>query len=632
MTCYGDDALNASPQLHDPYTDLTDPTLHRFVTGHWANQEQYKGHHFPDADPINRPEESLMGVEFQEQDDFKTNFIADLVSTDPSIWPGWLSQLTALSANSILPNLLGYETDKMHGFQPIGTIGITHSIFPNGVPAIRQVPADSTLYTAPSGAVVFATGSVYWERGLDEYGDNPVPPSVFHASQNHAAQQITTNFLNNSAQIPPVPSSSRLAATVSASSSATGYAASNAGDSDTTTEWVASLTANTSNNNAWILLDFGVRRFVQRVRWTGGNGSPFAAGSPTNYIMQVSDDGANWRTVITRTNSSQITDGNELLNWPGRYLRLSTTQVGDGTGASLSFFEFWAEGGAAPPSGRLKALAAAGFSQVDHTNHVDTNAIDLDFTTQWVSATTANVANNNGWYQIDLGFRRQIDRLKWVGATGTPYPSHSPTNYSIFISDDGTNWIDVLDRTNDSAVVNGDESLNVQARYVAISTTKVADGTGWAVSFFEIWGEGYDSDNVLGAVATASSQAAGYPASNAIDGNPSTQWISSLTQSTSNNNAWFQLDFGVRKQIDKVRWAGGSGTPAPADSPTNYSIQVSDDGVNWQTIVSRTNAVPVINGYELLNAQGRYLRILTTQVGDGTGNALSFFEIWAEGY
>jgi hypothetical protein len=640
MTCYADNALDISSgsQPHDPYADLTDPTLHRLVTAHWSNQDVWKPHH-SDPDPINRPEESLMGVAYELQQgpdgtsDFKTNFIADMVTTDPSMWPNWLSQLTGLSANSPLHNLVGYEADKMHGFQPAGTIGITHSIFPNGVPASHQFPADSTLYTAPSGAVVFATGSVYWERGLDEYGNNPAPPSVFHANQDHGAQQITANFLSNAAQIPPVPASARLAATVTASSSAAGYPAANAGDGNLGSQWVASLTPQTSNNYAWLQLDFGVRRFVQRVKWVGATGTPYPAASPTNYSILVSDDAVNWRTLVTRTNSSQVVNGNELLNWPGRYLRFSTTQVNDGTGWSLSFFEFWAEGGAAPPSGRLKASAAAGLSNADGLIHPDTYAVDLDFTTQWTADSGGAQSNNYGWYQIDLGIRKQIDRLKWAGATGSSFPANSPTNYSIFVSDDGTNWYDIVDRVNASPVINGDEAINTQARYVAIGASLIGNGNGWTLSFFEIWAEGYDSDNVLGATASASSEAAGYPASNALDGNMSTQWLSSVSSSTANNNAWFQLDFGVwRKQIDRVRWVGGSGTPSLADSPTNYSIEVSDDGVNWQTVVTRTNTAPVVNGYELLNAQGRYLRIQTTQVGDGTGNALSFFEFWADGY
>src|SRR5207237_1842903 len=57
---------------------------------------------------------------------------------------------------------------------------------------------------------------------------------------------------------PPPTSTGRLAATVATRSAAAGYPANNAGDGNTSTQWVASLNGNDSNNNnAWIRLDYG---------------------------------------------------------------------------------------------------------------------------------------------------------------------------------------------------------------------------------------------------------------------------------------------------------------------------------------------------------------------------------------
>jgi hypothetical protein len=98
-----------------------------------------------------------------------------------------------------------------------------------------------------------------------------------------------------------------------------------------------------------------------------------------------------------------------------------------------------------------------------------------------------------------------------------------------------------------------------------------------------------------------------------------------------NNNAWIQLDFGASRVLQSVKWQGAATTPYPAWSPTNYSIQISGDGISWQAVVTRSNSAPVVNGNEPLNAQARFLRMLTNKVGDGTGWSLSFFEFWAEG-
>jgi hypothetical protein len=91
------------------------------------------------------------------------------------------------------------------------------------------------------------------------------------------------------------------------------------------------------------------------------------------------------------------------------------------------------------------------------------------------------------------------------------------------------------------------------------------------------------------------------------------------------------LDFGASRVLQSLKWQGAVFTPYPAWSPTNYSVQVSGDGISWQTVVTRSNSAPIVNGNEPLNVQARFLRMLTTKVGDGTGWSLSFFEFWAEG-
>ena len=612
---YKEDALS-----QDPYATDSDPSNDRFTTTWWSNAQSWKT---PYLDPVNRPEESLLGVEYTPPPSDSGIYSGDIAVTDPSSWPGWLAQSTGLSDGSLLPDMLGYETDEMHFYHPTGTIKIAHSLFPKGAPPGQQIPADATLYNAPSGANVLASGSINWDLGLDDFGRSQgiVP----------AAQQMTANFLNQALQVPASPALARLAAAPSASSSDAAYPASNANDGSNSTQWVASLAASPNNNNAWFQLDFGTRKWINRLKWLGAINTPYPADSPANYSIQISNDAVNWQTLFTRTNGARVANGNELINQQARYIRLVTTQVNDGTGWSLSFFELWAEGAAPPPSGRLRTLRVSGSAEANGTNYSVGKASDLDFTTQWVASLEPSLDNNNAWYQIDLGSRKQIDRVRWAGANGSPYPASSPTNYSIQVSDDGVSWNTVLVRTNTGRVVNGNESMSAQGRYVRIMTTKVNDGTGWSLSFYELWAEG-DASNILAANATASAEATGYPAANAVDGSTATQWVANFNPTFNNNNASFQLDFGSRKQINRIRWQGADGSPYPASSPTDYSIQVSDDGANWRAVATRTHTIRVTNGDELINAQGRFLRLVTTKVNDGTGWSLSFFEFWAEGY
>jgi hypothetical protein len=49
-----------------------------------------------------------------------------------------------------------------------------------------------TLYQAPSGALVFATGSMYWNWGLDDYN----APGLRSARASAAAQRVMRNILD----------------------------------------------------------------------------------------------------------------------------------------------------------------------------------------------------------------------------------------------------------------------------------------------------------------------------------------------------------------------------------------------------------------------------------------------------
>jgi hypothetical protein len=292
------------------------PADPRYVTTLWRNI---------------RPEAALVGVQYNDVSDTTPS---DIVVTNAS---HWLFNGTGLINGSILPNVLGYETDSMTSSSPAGTISMAHSPFPKGAP---QVSADMSMYTAPSGANVLATGTTEWSLGLDGY-----PPSHGIVP---GVQQVTANFLSRALQS-PTPTIGRLAATVATSAAAPGYPTSYAGDRNTSTQWVASLNSNDpNNNNAWIYLDFGARMQLQSLKWLGAGGTPYPASSPTNYSIQTSDDGITWQTIITRSNSSPVANGSEPLNVQTRFLRMLTTKVGDGSGWSLSFFEFWAEGSVTP--------------------------------------------------------------------------------------------------------------------------------------------------------------------------------------------------------------------------------------------------------------------------------------------
>jgi hypothetical protein len=93
----------------------------------------------------------------------------------PSLKPGWLFAGTGVTATTAIAGIVGYELDERAPGTPAGTRVVGGSsearCMSTTEPAqIHGTAAQSTLYTASSGALVFATGTMGWLYGL-----SPVP-------------------------------------------------------------------------------------------------------------------------------------------------------------------------------------------------------------------------------------------------------------------------------------------------------------------------------------------------------------------------------------------------------------------------------------------------------------------------
>jgi hypothetical protein len=176
---------NADTQ--DPYALDHDPTNDYLITGLWRENS---------VDP---PEDAFIGV----------MYVTDPVNGNLTIEDSsnWVCANTGLTDGVSLSGLLGYEMDCMFFDAPEGTARVGHSSYTSipmptrrpiegpmgGLPgtASNTLYSDMTVYTADSGATVFATGSMQWNFGLDDYNYPNLRPSFV----NPAAQQITRNVL-----------------------------------------------------------------------------------------------------------------------------------------------------------------------------------------------------------------------------------------------------------------------------------------------------------------------------------------------------------------------------------------------------------------------------------------------------
>jgi len=128
--------------------------------------------------PVSRPESIMIGQQYESN---PVN--ADLVFVDPS---AWMFAGTGIQAGTRIAVGVGSEYDRYYPTQagPHNVQILAHSpLVCNGRPSF----ADMTYYTAPSGAGVFATGSIYWITKLSQ----PGPGSDY----NPLAVAVTKNLL-----------------------------------------------------------------------------------------------------------------------------------------------------------------------------------------------------------------------------------------------------------------------------------------------------------------------------------------------------------------------------------------------------------------------------------------------------
>lgn len=164
---------------NDPFARDAIADNDRYITTLWRNA------------PVSRPESRMVGVGY-----VYNTINGDIVVSDAA---HWVFAGTGLQNGDRLRGLLGYEVDAVIDGSPGNVVRLAQSTFtvPKGT-----FTAHMTIYTAPSGALVFATGSNQWAWGLDDYN----VPERRTSRLSPAAQRITRNLLARFIASPAPPS------------------------------------------------------------------------------------------------------------------------------------------------------------------------------------------------------------------------------------------------------------------------------------------------------------------------------------------------------------------------------------------------------------------------------------------
>ncbi|NKM36058.1 DUF4082 domain-containing protein, partial [Rhizobium laguerreae] len=166
------------------------------------------------------PENSLTGQLFKV-DDVGSNLQAITIPYDDANLRFWrntsVANLQPGQTATLTKNYLGYEWDEAvdNGFDPAGLVKLSSTTLPvstylldyGNTTGNATSTHNLTLYRAPSGALVFGAGTVYWTWGLSDNHDNQATPT------DPRVQQAMVNLLADMGIQPGTLQSGLVAAT-----------------------------------------------------------------------------------------------------------------------------------------------------------------------------------------------------------------------------------------------------------------------------------------------------------------------------------------------------------------------------------------------------------------------------------
>ncbi|MFZ6768523.1 di-heme oxidoredictase family protein [Undibacterium sp. Di26W] len=272
-------------------------------------------------------------------------------------------------------------------------------------------------------------------------------------------------------------------------------------DHNESTRWGSGFT-----DDQYLTLDFGKSETITRVHIEWENAHA------TQYLLQVSDNNADWVTIKSVDNSQGGTEDLSGLSGQGRYLRMKGIKRSTQYGYSIIEIQAFSGPPAAPQPGTdpqqpvqvdlskpgvaVKPVTATS-SAVENQGMSAAMAIDGKLNTRWGST-----SEDGAWIQFDFGAKTPVGYMKlvWENAYGK--------EYALRVSDDGQTWSQLRYV---SAGKGGTEeffNLGANARYIRLQG--VARATQYGYSLFEVEFKTPGSDNTL---ADATTSALKFPAS-----------------------------------------------------------------------------------------------------------------------
>lgn len=188
-----------------------------------------------------------------------------------------------------------------------------------------------------------------------------------------------------------------------------------------------------------------------------------------SFDIQISEDGANWTTVLANASSSGTTldlEAHEFTPTNGQYVRLIGYGNTSNTWNSITETEIYGsvEGSMPPPPQECTntALSIVGVTASgEKSNRPATNSIDGNLGSRWA------IKASEAWIQWELAEEATLSSVNVAWFKGDERQSY----FSVLVSTDGTNWTTVLSNVSSSGTtldLEANTFAAIEGKYVRV--------------------------------------------------------------------------------------------------------------------------------------------------------------------
>ncbi len=454
----------------------------------------------------------------------------------------------------------------------------------------------------------------------------------------------------------------------------TQWARSNAVDGSLTKGWSSDNFHNSPNSNVWIQVEvanaISVNRVVLVPRYDTDkmSGSKMCLGFPSDFTVQVSADGSQWKTVVSETGYvATKSDGEEFkfdTQSGVKFIKVDATKLsheGDSIHQNYRFQLMEMMAMYEEPitetesSSGIKVTASSYIS--GNSTWAPKNAVDGSTTKGWASNDYTSAPNRNVWIQFEYPTAIDVDNVVLVPRYGTDKKTGTdmclgfPEDFTIQVSSDGTEWKTVISETGYTATKSEGETFSFPmqngVKFIKIDATKLShEGDTTNVNYrfqlmeFTASSTGYSETDDSGNKVTVSSYISGnstWAPKNLIDGSTSKGYSSDTFTSAPDSTVSVVVEYANAEDTNRIVLVGRYDTDRKTNTkmflgfPKDFTIEVASDKMDWKTVVSEIDYTPSNQTgeeftFETIN-DVKYIKLTATELTHDGGTLNQDFRV-----